>query len=118
EVEALALIAQLLLAAQPLGDVDAEDEDPRDFAGLLAQRLVEKIETPLFRRPSVTGIEQDALAVADVGLAGAIDAIEKSDVSLIDDLGDGLANGPADDGTAADKPLIRGIGEFEDVIGA
>ncbi len=59
----------------------------------------------------------DGRSTADEGFSGLIDLVEEGDEALSFGLGDGFANGFADESALAHELLIEGIDHLEDVFG-
>ena len=83
--------------ALALGDVGALDEDAGDGAGGVAHRLVDEVEQPLRAargRGARRALQGDRRGIADVALAGAVDAVEQLVEALARELGQCLADRP------------------------
>ncbi|HLM43537.1 MAG TPA: hypothetical protein VK458_06695, partial [Myxococcaceae bacterium] len=124
--------AQALLAlSQPLGErlhalarqhllghLEAEDVDAHHVSGRVARRLVHDIEEGIHEGAITPAVEPHCQLAIKVGLAGAIDALERRHQALVHRLGHRLPRGPADQlAVHPDEPLVERVGELVDELG-
>jgi hypothetical protein len=107
-----------LLGAFAFGDVDAEHDDAGDGAVGFTSGLIDEVEETLFKRLGGGAGEMDGGAASDEGFVGSVDFVQKGEEALSFGLGQGFANGFADEIALAHELLVERIDHFEDEIGA
>jgi hypothetical protein len=104
-------------AGRHLGaDVGADGEQAGDPAVVVAQRLDHEADEGL----ALGAVAQRSRGrhLAGVGrLAAGVDVVEDPVDLAVLELGEGLAEAAADQRTAGEEPLVRLVGEGEDVLG-
>ncbi len=101
-----------------VGDLGGEDEDAGRQAQFVAQRLVDEVEERLLAAPVHAAVQLRRRLVADLGLAGAVDAVEEGREGLAAQFGQPLEQRLADHVAVADERAVGGVDQVEDVVGA
>ena len=101
--------------AHRLGHVRGLYEDALPLSDFVRDRLEHEIDVSLLG--GAASVERYRYGVPDMGFSGAVDLIEQIGEALSDDLGQGFADGLADDLFFPDKVEVSRVGDVEDMVG-
>ncbi len=116
EPQPLLAFPQLLVGTLQISDVVALDEEARNDAFAVEDRLVDEIDEAALGRAALARLQPDLDPATDEGLTRRIDLIEQAEEDLTVQLAQGIADGKADDLATADESHVSVVGQLEAVL--